>query len=358
MRKPCRHSLASGLVSLAGLRDQPEVSGALATALTRETNHTLRNRLSSLVGRSDPAEAVRIYGQATRVLAAALEHEKDVNQRINLASGLASLAGRLDPPDAAQVCGQAANSLADVLVRESNDQARDTIGSCLMSMAARMAPVEAANVLAAALKVGVNPASLTELVRILSATANRLDNVGANRVCDQVIGSLDHDSLDAIAPELLKQLDPGRAHALAWDLASRMCSEPEIDTDALSRILIDNSREQRARRAARWASAGPGCEGLLEAAARISAEPFPCRLTTQELVELLKMPTCFGGARRIVLDHLGNRYRRRFVNHWGFVRFATDQKLGLDLTSPPKRPDRKESHERMRPRKRTGSGMM
>ena len=29
-----------------------------------------------------------------------------------------------------------------------------------------------------------------------------------------------------------------------------------------------------------------------------AAEPFPCRLTTQELVDLLKMPTCFGAARR------------------------------------------------------------
>jgi hypothetical protein len=54
--------------------------------------------------------------------------------------------------------------------------------------------------------------------------------------------------------------------------------------------------------------------------------------------ELLKMPTCFGKARRIVLDHLGNRYGRYFVNHWAFVRFATEQKLGLDFSTPPKRP--------------------
>jgi len=86
------------------------------------------------------------------------------------------------------------------------------------------------------------------------------------------------------------------------------------------------------------ASAGPGLEGALEAVARISAEPFPCRLTTQELVDLLKMPTCFGGARRVVLDHIGNRYCRRFINHWAFVRFATDRKLNLDFTTPPRRP--------------------
>jgi hypothetical protein len=37
------------------------------------------------------------------------------------------------------------------------------------------------------------------------------------------------------------------------------------------------------------------------------------------------------------LKHLGNRYGRTFANHWEFVRFAKEQQLDLDLTSPPKR---------------------
>ena len=82
-------------------------------------------------------------------------------------------------------------------------------------------------------------------------------------------------------------------------------------------------------------------------AAGIAAHPFPCRLTTQELVELLKMPTCFGPARRVVLDHMGNRYGRRFINHWAFVRFAREQNLDVDFTTPPKRPDPRQSVERM-----------
>ena len=48
----------------------------------------------------------------------------------------------------------------------------------------------------------------------------------------------------------------------------------------------------------------------------------------------------FGPARRAVLDHLGNRYGRHFVNHWAFVRYAREQNLGLDFTTPPKRPGR------------------
>jgi hypothetical protein len=77
------------------------------------------------------------------------------------------------------------------------------------------------------------------------------------------------------------------------------------------------------------------------------SRPLPCRLTTAELVELLKMPTCRGGVRRVVLDHLGNIHGRRFANHWEFVRFAHEQRLAVDLTTPPRRPDPADSVRRM-----------
>ncbi|HMF17631.1 MAG TPA: hypothetical protein VKE98_10515, partial [Gemmataceae bacterium] len=66
-------------------------------------------------------------------------------------------------------------------------------------------------------------------------------------------------------------------------------------------------------------------------------KPFPCPLSTPQLVELLKQPTCAGWARRLILDQLQNRYRQRLAEHWDFVRFAEKHNLGLDFTSPPKR---------------------
>jgi hypothetical protein len=45
------------------------------------------------------------------------------------------------------------------------------------------------------------------------------------------------------------------------------------------------------------------------------------------------MPTCFGPARRIVIDHFGDIYGRRFEHPWQFVRFAREQRLDLDLTT-------------------------
>ncbi len=59
------------------------------------------------------------------------------------------------------------------------------------------------------------------------------------------------------------------------------------------------------------------------------------------------MPTCFGEVRRVVLDRLGNRYGWRFDNHWAFVRYAREQGLDLDFTTPPKRPDPPKSAKRM-----------
>ena len=64
-------------------------------------------------------------------------------------------------------------------------------------------------------------------------------------------------------------------------------------------------------------------------------------LPTQELVELLKMPTCVGKVRRLILDQLGNRYHRRFASQWDFVRYAEDQGLNFDFKSPPQRPPQK-----------------
>jgi hypothetical protein len=51
------------------------------------------------------------------------------------------------------------------------------------------------------------------------------------------------------------------------------------------------------------------------------------------------MPTSIGECRRIILDQLGNRYRRTFDDPWQFVHFAREQGLDLDFTTPPQRPE-------------------
>jgi hypothetical protein len=51
------------------------------------------------------------------------------------------------------------------------------------------------------------------------------------------------------------------------------------------------------------------------------------------------MPTCITPVRRVILAQLGNRYHRHFATHWDFVRYAQEQGLDLDFTTPPQRPE-------------------
>jgi hypothetical protein len=86
---------------------------------------------------------------------------------------------------------------------------------------------------------------------------------------------------------------------------------------------------------------GTGAGGPLAALPFLPAAraPFPCRLETQDLVNLLKLPTRVHPIRRVILDQLGNRYGRRFDSQWDFVRYAQECQLNLDFTTPPRRPN-------------------
>jgi hypothetical protein len=109
----------------------------------------------------------------------------------------------------------------------------------------------------------------------------------------------------------------------------------------LSAVLTEHSpASQRQRGVEASAAVGVAASQPFAALAFLpgASEPLPCRFTDQQLVELLKLPTCIREAGRVVLNHLGNRHRRHFIDHWELVRFAKEQQLGLDFTSPPVRP--------------------
>jgi hypothetical protein len=113
--------------------------------------------------------------------------------------------------------------------------------------------------------------------------------------------------------------------------------------DAVNSLLpLATHAEVRQRAAAQSAVLSLGAGGSWPGLALLSAacEPLPCRFSSQELVDLLKMPTCVGPVRRLILDQLGNRYHRRFASQWAFVLYAREHGLNLDFTTPPKRPPR------------------
>ncbi len=315
----------------------------------------LAKGLAALAGRMEPVEAERICGEAAHVLADCLK----VHEEPGCATGLALLASRMNPGEAERIRGEAARNLSNVLGRDrylspylSYYRAHP---ETLAAVAAGMEPVEAVRMLAELLGREIDDTARIGLAKGLSATTARMEPAAADRVCDTTIRALLRDRLarprdawsrrgfDSAVGELLPRLEPRKANAQAAILAAMMCSEGIDAGDGpriLSRLLTDTSQTQRDLRAVRTAmrTVGPG-EGALAAVASLEAKPWPCRLSAQELVDLLKMPTCFGTARRVVLDELGNIHGRQFANHWEFVRFAQENNLSLDLTTPPSRPD-------------------
>jgi hypothetical protein len=347
----------------------------LAEALAREKSDVARMRLAgglaALATWMEPQEAARLCAEAASLLTQELAHRDYDEARMRLADGLAALARRMEPREAARLCAQAARILAEALARgTSNDDARGRLGvaSGLAALAAWMEPRGGARLLTQALAQEKESGARKTLVAALADVATRLEPKEARRASAEaarICLSSQHQERDVAArhatTELLARLiqprdDDGSVQA-ARVCARWVVASPELfcgtenglprlprRSELLGLFLIDSSRPKILRRAAAaWASVGLSAPGLalnlplLQAA----SEPLPCRLDTQDLVELLKMPTCTRDVRRVVLDHLGNRFGRRFQTHWDFVRFAHDQRLDLDFTSPPKRPSRK-----------------
>jgi hypothetical protein len=234
-----------------------------------------------------------------------------------------------------------------------------------------MEPAEAARMLTDVLARGyLDSEERMPLTKGLSAAMARMEPAEAARVCDRTIRTLlrarsvgpradwDRPGFDSSVAELLPRLGARQANPLAAILAALMGAEQDAAIAAdvfsdepgerdwpsgpaiLSRVLTDTSPMQRAAHSLRMAMPRMGLGiGVWPASAALPAEPWPCRLTTQELVDLLKMPTCLGRARRVVLEHLGQIHGRRFADHWEFVRFAHENHLSLDFTTSPRRPD-------------------
>jgi hypothetical protein len=142
------------------------------------------------------------------------------------------------------------------------------------------------------------------------------------------------------------RLGPEEAKGAAATLSQAMTQT--TDPDALSHLAQGLSavllREDSGRGSPRYgliATVGVlSCPAsVLSAPALLQPALEPPPLPAQTLVDLLKQPFCVGEARQLVLGQLARHYHRPFASQWDFVRFAEEQNLGLDLTSPPKRPE-------------------
>jgi hypothetical protein len=199
-----------------------------------------------------------------------------------LALGLTAVAARLGPKEAATVCGEAAATLSQAMIKTTDQNA------------------------------------LQSLAQDLTAVAGRMEAKEAATVCGQAAATLSQAmTKTTMYPSALQSL-----------------------AESLSAVLL---REYS------WRNASPkyrsiGAIGTLTCPASplfapALFQPLSPPLPAQTLIDLLKQPFCVGEARQLVLEQLARHYQQPLADQWEFVRFAQEQKLDLDLLSPPQRPE-------------------
>jgi hypothetical protein len=336
---------------------------ALAQTLATSTDPflliTVPDALSALAERMGPAAV----GTAATTLADSIKPTTERVPLYSVSRGLWQMAPRMEP-------GKTVTTLTRVMKATKEETTQIMLSRGLSQVAPRMRPSEAAEAAAAivqALDSADNAQTAAVLSMALSLVAGRMDEVEAAAVRARAITKLTPlkgSTTDAFAQRMLSEAlamltgrqepeppeEPEKsatdaARKAAWFIRemSERGENPRF-WEGLHLELTAVDRPERGRCAAALTAAlgaTAGAQGALPAfaALRPGLESPPCRLTTQQLVELLKLPTCTGEVRRLVLDQLGNRYRRTFADVWEFVGFAQEQRLDLDFTTPPQRPE-------------------
>jgi tRNA A-37 threonylcarbamoyl transferase component Bud32 len=360
----------------------------------------LARALSALASRLEPREGAAVCRQAGALVTKALTRMPDKSTAVEPVLALWELAAGLGPEDAAAVCRPAAATLSQALgtKKPSNPV---FLASGLSGLAARLEAREAVAHLAGAMTRTTDPYALRELVKGLAVIAARLEPGEAAVVCDQAAATLSRASeqgtqiaqplgfhkeeLAALMPylspkaareagatvgqALSRKMLPSQWEALTKGLAASarhlepnearemalllMQSVSQQDHVAEPRPLMPLTQALAAalRREDPWRTGSPRFSlltavgaGTAPAAPLVAPallgpalEPAPPPLPAQVLVDLLKSPFCIGEARRLVLEQLTRHYQRPFADQWDFVRYAEENKLPLDLLSPPSR---------------------
>jgi hypothetical protein len=300
-----------------------QVAPVLVQAIKDTKDHNklflLTQGLSAVVPGMEAKEAATVTAQVAPVLVQAIKDTKDPRVLWALVSGLSAVVTRMQAKDAAAIAGEAAATLAQAMKDIENPNVLYALAQG--KLAAHLVPkqaAQAATILVQAMRNEKNYHTLSMLTEGLSAVAARIEAKEASAVAGQsslILVQAMEDSSDL--PVLTK--------ALSALLSTIPPTTPPCSATVASAVAFP---------------AGTGHPLAILALILPAAEPPPCRLSTQQLVELLKMPTCFGEARHVILDCLGNRYRHTFSDVWAFVRFAKEQNLDLDFISPPQRPER------------------
>jgi serine/threonine protein kinase len=333
----------------------PEAAQLLTDALKAEPSADIRCSLAEQLGqvcvRLDREEATRVCNDAASLLIEGLRKATDASDLGHLGKGFSAVAAQMSVDAATPLRTEVASKLLETMQATSEGWKLEFIAQALLAVVAGIEGPQRAQIAAQAARTVLeargrndwsdDAAAVNGVTWPATAAAliEQTESRDAARLCatvgTELARKLATDAGDIhwnteAGYALLKCLpycDADTAANVAWLLAQSYCSEPSPvvigESDPVREFFNEVLAEVPTKAAARDGSKSPN----------------GCRLSTPQLVELLKMPTCFGAARRVILDHLERRYDRRFNTVWAFVRFAEEEKLGLDFTTPPVRPD-------------------
>jgi tRNA A-37 threonylcarbamoyl transferase component Bud32 len=357
-----RYCLARGLRAVATRLDPEEATRLLSEALAKETDPsalgTLAEGLSEVVAHLGPEKAACQVSAAARILTEALAKETDSGAQSELAQGLSSLAAQFGPEEAVA----AARVLTETLAKEPTSNQRSDLARGLSAVLARLGPEEAARYAAAAARILTEALAKekdsyfrSDLVQALSVVLARLSPKEAEdtaRILTEALALVSQETDIFNARIAVAEGLSAVAARLSPEKAARILTEAlakETYSDAvwplaqgLVTISVRLGSEEAVQRSLLTAQTVAGTAPLPPlmgmAAWTRAAQPLPSRLSTQELVDFLKMPTCVGKAREPFLQLLGERYNQSFTDQWEFVEYAEKHLPDLDLKSSPKRP--------------------
>ena len=321
-------------------------ANGLTNALAKYPQPLARRRLaeavSQLATRIPTVDAEQICSRGSMTLLRAIQSIHDAKSLHLHLQGLSNLVLRVKPRDAQRICSQASTRLLQVLKIEKKSNSIKELIDALRVIAPHLEALNAVPVAAAftkALKSGRNSSSARSGLFVIT---ERLPKKEAEEVAltlmDEFIKPSASIGYLRIPLEVVRPLSPDNLFRKVVLFIEGMSQTKRFDRfiATFTLLLTDARHSQITSRARSMASllAKPQSASNFLMIKRY-LKPLSCRLTTQQLVDLLKMPTCIRDPKRIILSQLENRFGEKFHNHWDFVRYAKEKNLDLNFNSPP-----------------------
>jgi serine/threonine protein kinase len=353
------HWLAQSLAAVSA-RLEPADARKLATMIIQDMTtkrpeelQRLSHRLLVFAARLEGREAAALCKEAATTLKRALTQTTDPLMLSLLAHGLAEVTERLEPKEASALCKEPAMMLTQAMSSPTTPVLLQSLVSSLSFLASRLGPEDARDTATTLIQAMTRTTDLSVLQpfgQTLAALAKRMEpREAATMVIQAMSRTKEPIVLQQLAPTLNQvaaRMEPREAAMMLEQAMSRTTGFTafhqlgESMATALRREPL-NHRQQVIRSVrALFATDMTSPLGVCAAAVMQPAlAPPPPPLPSQHLVDLLKGPFCTGQERALVLEQLARHYQRLFADQWDFVRFAQEQKLALDLTSPAKSPE-------------------